>query len=420
MDKIRLVIVGCGGMGHRHLFGLSELSRTGQSPFELIGVCDPVRENAESLARQAEMHLGCHPLIFGSLEELDSRGIDAVDITTTPRYHHSVVVEALEKGWHVMVEKPMGLTVRACHLIQQAVEKTNLVLSVAENYRRDPMNRLGKALLSSGIIGDPRWIVHQTVGGGDQMTISVWRHQKEQSGVLLDVGVHHADMMEYLLGEIDSVYAKTRLFERVRKNPSAIGGVSGSNPGGIYGQWQKKMPAEFEATAEDAAFSTIVFKNGVVGQYLEDHAGKGQRLWNRQIHGSRGSLSLPPDRSGKAIKLEIDGKGVICDEDLLNRVPDFHLDSVTSDLFGNDRLWCYEFSFPETDRKIIAIEYAEFSTAILEGRSVEVDAIQGMRSVAISYAILESGKTGRLVSVDGVIAGDIENYQREINESLGI
>ncbi|GAJ17486.1 unnamed protein product, partial [marine sediment metagenome] len=43
---------------------------------------------------------------------------------------------------------------------------------------------------------------------------------------------------------------------------------------------------------------------------------------------------------------------------ILNFVPDFRLDSVTATLFGGERLCCYDFSFPETDRKIIAIEYA--------------------------------------------------------------
>ncbi len=54
MERIPLAIVGCGGMGHRHLFGLAELHRNGLSPFDLVGACDPVTENAESLAGQAE------------------------------------------------------------------------------------------------------------------------------------------------------------------------------------------------------------------------------------------------------------------------------------------------------------------------------------------------------------------------------
>src|SRR5205085_3767792 len=121
--------------------------------------------------------------------------------------------------------------------------------------------------------------------------ISVWRHQKDQSGVLLDVGVHYTDIMEYLLGEIDQVYAQTRLHEPLRKNPAATGGAA-ANPAGVYGRWQKQMPATFAATAEDAAYATLLFKQGPVGQYVEDHAGHGQRLWARQIYGSAGSMSL--------------------------------------------------------------------------------------------------------------------------------
>ena len=118
------------------------------------------------------------------------------------------------------------------------------------------------------------------------MLISVWRHQKDQSGVLLDVGVHYADMIEYLLGEVETVYAQTRLHEPIRHNPAAVSGESGSNPAGVYTEWQRKMPAEFEATAEDAAYATVTFKNGAVGQYIEDHGAWGQGSWIRKIHGS--------------------------------------------------------------------------------------------------------------------------------------
>ena len=94
------------------------------------------------------------------------------------------------------------------------------------------------------------------------------------------------------------------------------------------------MPAEFEATAEDAAYATLTFKNGVVGQYIEDHGAWGQGSWLRQIHGSKGSMSLPGDRSGRLISLNIDGQETINDERLLSLVPDFHLDAVTTALFG--------------------------------------------------------------------------------------
>ncbi len=418
MDKIRLAIVGCGGMGHRHMYGLAELHQTGWQRFQLVGACDPVLANAESLATQAEERFGEKPAVVGNLEELAKVGVDAVDVTTTPPYHHTVAIETLERGWHTMVEKPMGLTVRACNLIRRAADASDAILSVAENYRRDPINRLAKALLEAEVIGTPRLLIHHAIGGSNRMLISVWRHQKDQSGVLLDVGVHYADMMEYLLGEIDTVYAQTRLHEPIRHNSAAVTGESGSNPAGVYTKWQREMPAEFEATAEDAAYATLTFKNGAVGQYIEDHAAWGQGSWLRKIHGSQGSMTLPGDRGGGSITLNIDGHETINDQRILDLVPDFRLDAVTTDLFGGDRLWNY--SFTQGDAKNIAMEYGEFAEAIAGNKEIEVDAYQGTRSVAVSYAILESGATGQIVQMDRMLDESINTYQREIDEGLGI
>ena len=255
------------------------------------------------------------------------------------------------------------------------------------------------------------------------MLISVWRHQKDQSGVLLDVGVHYTDMMEYLLGPINAVYAQTRLHESIRKNAAANGGEGGANPGGVYGRWQKEMPAEFEATAEDAVYATLTFENGAVGQYIEDHAGHGPEVWTREIYGSAGSMGLPIDRSGKGISL-YRSKGSRREESrgsqLLDLVPDFQLDAITATLFGGDRLSEYSLPFVETDRKLLAIEYADFAAAIRGEHSVEVGVEQGTRSVAVAYALLESGMLGREVSVAEVMDEQVDGYQQSINASLGI
>ena len=125
---------------------------------------------------------------------------------------------------------------------QKTSEKTGRILSVAENYRRDPINRLAKALLEEGVIGTPRLMMHNTIGGSDRMLISVWRHQKNASGILLDVGVHFADIMEFFLGNISSVYAQTRLHEKKRINP--MSGDTGSHQissSQVYAHWQREM-----------------------------------------------------------------------------------------------------------------------------------------------------------------------------------
>ena len=420
MERIPLAIVGCGGMGHRHLFGLAELHNAGLSPFELVAACDPVTANAESLADAAAERLGTRPQVVASMAELEPLGVVAVDITTTPRYHHTLGVEAIERGLHAMIEKPVGLTVRACNRIRSAAAASNRVVSVAENYRRDPVNRLAKALIEADVIGAPRYMLHHSSGGGNQMVISVWRHQKDQSGILLDVGVHFADIMEYFLGDAVTVYAQTRLHEPTRYNPAAGGGVSTSNPAGVYGKWQKEMPAEFTATAEDAAYGTVTFKNGAVALYLEDHADHGQGLWLRQIHGSKGSMDMPNDRSGRPLVLTLDRKEKVEGEALLDLVPDFRLDEATATLFGGERLWRYDLPFEQIDRKLIAVEYADFGAGILGKHPVEVDIEQGTRSVALSYALLESGVAGRALTLDEVLNESVDAYQRDIDAGMGL
>ena len=96
------------------------------------------------------------------------------------------------------------------------------------------------------------------------------------------------------------------------------------------------------------------------------------------------------------------------------------LNPVTATLFGGDRLWCYDFPFEQTDRKLIAVEYDDFAGAILGEHPIDVDLEQGTRSVALSYGILESGVSGQSVTMEEMLDESVSAYQREIDEGLGI
>ncbi|MBI3912187.1 MAG: Gfo/Idh/MocA family oxidoreductase [Armatimonadetes bacterium] len=416
-ERIPLAVVGCGGMGHRHIYGLAELESVGRSPFRLVAACDLNEANARSLAEEAERRFGTRPEVAGDLAALARAAPDlaAVDVCTDPGHHHTIAAEALARGWHVMVEKPMGLTVRACQAMEAAAKHTpGRVLAVAENYRRDPINRLARALLDAGAIGTPRLCLEQGVGGGDRIIISAWRHQKVGSGLLLDVGVHFADILEYLLGEITHVYAQTRLHEPIRHRPQE----DETGVQGFYARWP--LPETISATAEDAAYAVLTFRSGAVAQYTVDYAGHGRPFNHRLVYGSAGSLELPADRKGLPIRLTTAKGEVYDDARILERVPGFRLDEVTTILFGEERAWEYGFPFEETDRKILAIEYADFGSAIREGGTPEVTAAQGARSVAISYAILESSCAQQTLAVDDVLSGRVRAYQREVDEYLGL
>ena len=98
MSGIRLAIVGCGGMGHRHLYGLRELHLQSLSPFELVAACDPNRGNAESLADEAAGLFDNKPEVVTDLDQLAAVGVDAIDAPTTPRFHHDVAIGAHGRG----------------------------------------------------------------------------------------------------------------------------------------------------------------------------------------------------------------------------------------------------------------------------------------------------------------------------------
>lgn len=416
-EPVRMAMVGCGGMGTRHLHGLAELARAGLSPFDLVGAVDPNEENAASFAAQANELLGRRPETYVSLEALGAAQADvlAVDVCTEPRHHHSLGAEALRRGWHVMVEKPMGLTLRACDYLAAAAAQSQRVLAVSENYRRDPVNRLARALLAAQAIGKPRLVIEATIGGADRMVVSPWRHLKTMSGVLLDVGVHYADVLEYLLGPVSAVTAQTRLHEPLRqKGPPP----AASFP--FYRQWFPQFPEQFPATAEDAAYALLEFENGLVGQYTEDHAGHGSGFTKRAVYGSSGSMELPRDRTGAPISLTLDGGSAIDGQHILDLAPDYRLDRATAILFGGERVWRYDLPFVEVDRKIIAVEYADFAAAIVEGHPPEVGIDAGRRAVALSYAILESGAGEQRVQVRDVLDGRVDAYQHEIDADLGL
>ncbi len=115
MSKIKLALVGCGGMGTRHLYGMRELLASPFNNIEPVAVCDIRLENAELAASEAETLFGYKPAVFTDMEAMAVAipDLDAVSVVTDPSVHHTVVCRALELGWHVMVEKPMAITVGA-------------------------------------------------------------------------------------------------------------------------------------------------------------------------------------------------------------------------------------------------------------------------------------------------------------------
>jgi predicted dehydrogenase len=414
---IPLAIVGCGGMGLRHLLGLKELYDAGLPSLDLIAVCDLRPDNAASLAGEAERLLGRRPAIYDDLACMAAAlpDLQAVDITADVRAHHALACAAFELGLHVLCEKPLALTMRGCNRILAAQQRSGKLLSVAENYRRDPMSRLTKALLEADTIGSPTLYLDTSVGASNRIVITPWRHRKLRGGMLLDGGVHNADMMRYYMGEVRQVYARTALWERTRFKQEGRGSTAG-----FYARWQGEMPDSIEATAEDTLVAAIDFASHAIGEWTQSYAGHGRGYGHRAIYGSQGSLRPGGTRNGVSPVLTLDDGHEVTGEALLAHAPGYHLDEPAAALFGSDRPASYELTFPEADRKLLALEYHELGECILHDQTPEVDGLAGRRAVALCYAALESGVLDRPVTLDEIEAEGTGAYEAEINAHLGL
>ena len=415
--KIPIAIVGCGGMGGRHLLGLKELTGSGMSNVDLVAVCDLRRDNAEHLADDAETLLGFRPHVFDDMTRMSAAipDLQAVDITTDARAHHSVAVQAFELGLNVLCEKPLALTIRGCNRILTAQNRSGKILSIAENYRRDPMSRLTKALLDANCIGRPQLFMDISASSGNRIIITPWRHKKLMGGMLLDGGVHNADMALYYMGDVDQIYAKIALWEKTRVRPQGEGGVSS-----YYERWFGEMPESIEATAEDTLTAVISFSNGTMGHWTQSYAAHGQGYGHKVIYGSQGSLRPGGTRNGASPILKQDDHNELTGPALLDLVPDFHLDHITAGLFGADRLASFEIPFPAADRKLLAIEIYELAECILNGITPEVNGSVGRRAEALCYAAFESSVLNRPVTLDEIEAEQVGSYESEINRDLRI
>ena len=421
MAKVPICLVGCGGMGHRHMLGYRELERSGMANVEVVGCCDLRREFAELVANETEGLMGKKPMVFDDLEAaLSHPDVAAVDVVTDGSSHHEVAMAAMEAGKHALVEKPLGVSVRACKAMIETARRNDVVLATAENYRRDPVHRLMKGILDEGLIGDPHLMIQTSFGGGDTMAATPWRHLKVKGAIGMDMGVHYADLFQYFLGEFDLIFGTGLIIEPVRKRPNAE-----NDPLSSHRERNKHYPETIEATGADSVIAMYRMTSGAMVQ-LAYVGGRGSRGWERSIHGRWGAIYSPQgERNGKPVLLRLEGRE-LHGKEILPLLPNFELDEVAVCLFGEDGV---QYDVPTdsdisssilVDAKHQAIGYHDFGRAVLNGGRTEVDGEVGMTAMAAVMGAFESDVAGRAVSMEEVLSGAVRAYQAEIDEHHGL
>ncbi len=190
---LRIVHVGVGGWGPD--WAANALPRVGE--VEPVAWVDA--DAATLDAARARLGLpagGCFPSLAAALAAIEA---EAVLVTTPVRAHVPVALEALAAGKHVLVEKPFAPSLAEARRAVEAAEAAGRVLMVSQNYRFFPAPRAVAALVREGEFGPVGAVnvdFRRNVGGRTGSP----RHHALEHPLLVDMAIHHFDLMRMLLG----------------------------------------------------------------------------------------------------------------------------------------------------------------------------------------------------------------------------
>jgi predicted dehydrogenase len=167
----------------------------------VVAIASRTRAKAEELAREFEI-----PRVYDDWRELIADAeVDAVCVTTPNYLHHEMTVAACEAGKHVLVEKPLAMSLREGREMVDAAQRANVVLMVHQNQRFFPVHEVAKQILDAGVIGPvlslrARW---SHAGPEHWSPEGVWFFERERAGhgALFDLGIHKFDLIRHLTGK---------------------------------------------------------------------------------------------------------------------------------------------------------------------------------------------------------------------------
>lgn len=277
MSKLRFGIVGCGVISKTHADVISKLSNEA----DLVAVCDIVEQRAKLLADKYNV-----PKSYTSYEKmLEDEDIDVISICTPSGLHSDMAVLAAKAKKHVIVEKPMDITLEKADAIIKAEEENKVVISVISQHRYDDGPALVKRLIQEGKFGKialatsyTKWYRSQEYyDSGD------WRGtwSLDGGGALMNQSIHYIDLLQWIVGPVAeiSAYCATRAHTRievedvacasVRFASGAIGEIIGTTS--AYPGFETRLEVFGEngsAIIVNNRLERLVFKDGSEERYL--------------------------------------------------------------------------------------------------------------------------------------------------------
>jgi UDP-N-acetyl-2-amino-2-deoxyglucuronate dehydrogenase len=344
-----VAVVGCGMIARFHARALAEVPGT-----RLLALVSRQAANAQKMA--AELHLTCD--VYEDLRPvLDRRDVHIVIVTTPSGAHMEPAVAAAEAGKHVVVEKPLEITLERCDRIIEACERYRVKLCTIFPSRFADANQALKRAVEAGRFG------RITLG---ETTCKWWRPQSyydeggwkgtkalDGGGALMNQAIHNVDLLAWMMGQVTHIqgFTSTLAHERIE--------------------------------VEDTAVACLRFAGGALGVI-------------------QATTSVYPGLP-KTIALHGDGGTVVIEQDDVLRwefareTPD---DVATRERFARKTGASGGSSNPAAISHVgHARQLADFVRAIQTGGEPLVDGAEGRKAVEIILAIYDSAAKGRSVAL---------------------
>src|SRR3989338_1572650 len=197
--KLGFAIIGCGRICKTHTTVLSQLPDA-----KMVVVCDVIEERAKEYAKKynCDYTTNYH-------EVLKRNDVDVIDICTPTYLHSKIAINAAGAGKHVITEKPMALSLEDADRMIESCKKAGVKLFVVKQNRYNPPIVKLKEAMDEGRFGKiyygnttVRWYRSQSYYDEDE-----W-FRRFGGGVLINQASHNIDMLQWLMGPVDTVYAK--------------------------------------------------------------------------------------------------------------------------------------------------------------------------------------------------------------------
>ena len=332
-DKIKLLVVGVGSIGKRHIDNFKNFNKN----------IDIVDVSKSRLAECKKKFQFIKKSFLSFKEAIINNNYDAVIICTPPHKHLEIANLAARNKMHVFIEKPLGMNSKGWSNVSKICKKNKLINYVAYSYRHINYMKFAKKLLKQNkigkvISGNIRWGSYLPDWHPWEKYYNFYMAKKEQGGGALMDESHGIDILRYLVGEVESVFA-------------ILDTISG-----------------LKLTSDDNALLTMRMKNNSLFQINFDLHSRFPRV-SLEILGTKGNMFI--DR-------------------VKNEVSYYNVKS---------KIW-KKYKFSKKDYLKMYLEQAKyFLNCISKKNKAEVDILDGIKTQKIIDLSFSSSKQKRMLKI---------------------